>query len=487
MTALEFFKRKGFAALALCSLCALFEPAAPAGAQTAVSVTVNGSPVNLSPAPLLSGGRVFVPLRGVFEQLGASVVYSNGTINATGNGRTISLQIGSTQAIVDGQTQRIDVAPFIVGESTYVPLRFISESLGAGVDWDDASQTVAINVAGAQQNAQTVVDTIDLEPPPIPVYDQPPVPEPNDIWQPGYWAWGPYGYYWVPGTWVAPPQPGYLWTPGYWNWRAGNYVWIGGYWATAVGFYGGINYGAGYYGRGYVGGQWSGPVFRYNTAVTNVNTTIIHNVYVNKTVINNYYTTSRVSYNGGPEGLRARPTPQEVAVARQPHLGVTAAQEQHDRAAAQDRRQLATVNHNRPPVLAAARPLTTNTRPDGFVPVKPADKVMVPVHAAAPAVRAAPAKVTAAPEAPSKPESKPAEPAYRPQERATPANHPAPQRPAPEARPAVRATPEYHPPVRSAPVPHAPPAHAAPAVPRPAAPKPAPAAASHPHPPEPPK
>jgi hypothetical protein len=107
---------------------------------------------------------------------------------------------------------------------------------------------------------------------PIPVYDQPYVPDPNYIWQPGYWAWGSYGYYWVPGTWVPAPQPGYLWTPGYWQGNDVGFHWNPGYWALAVGFYGGVNYGGGYYGNGYDGGQWSNNEFRYNTYVSRVNT-----------------------------------------------------------------------------------------------------------------------------------------------------------------------------------------------------------------------
>jgi hypothetical protein len=62
-----------------------------------------------------------------------------------------------------------------------------------------------------------------------------------------------------------------LWTPGYWAWRDdGVYVWRSGYWGPRVGFYGGVNYGYGYTGSGYYGGYWSGRVFTYNTAVTNV-------------------------------------------------------------------------------------------------------------------------------------------------------------------------------------------------------------------------
>jgi len=90
-----------------------------------------------------------VPLRGVFEQLGASVVYDHGTINAQkGRDRSVSLHVGSTQATVNGQPATIDVAPFIVGASTYVPLRFVSQALGAEVNYDANNRVVALNEGG---------------------------------------------------------------------------------------------------------------------------------------------------------------------------------------------------------------------------------------------------------------------------------------------------------------------------------------------------
>src|SRR5579884_3492837 len=95
--------------------------AVPALAAGPVTVTLNGTQLNLNPAPTERAGRVFVPLRGVFENLGASVVYANGTINAQGRGHSVQLHIGSQQAVVDGQQLTVDVAPFIVGASTYVP------------------------------------------------------------------------------------------------------------------------------------------------------------------------------------------------------------------------------------------------------------------------------------------------------------------------------------------------------------------------------
>jgi len=474
----NFFFR--YATVGASALAAFLFISQPASAQ--VAVEINGNQVNVQPAPILQDGRVFVPLRGVFEQLGASVVYDNGTITATtGSGAAVELQIGSTQATVNGQTETIDVAPFIVGASTYVPLRFISQALGATVDWDGTNQVVEITTGYGQQAqyAPASPDYATEAPPPIPYYEQPPVPAPNYIWQPGYWAWGAYGYYWVPGTWVAAPQTGYLWTPGYWSFNNGGFGWNAGFWAAAVGFYGGINYGSGYYGHGYVGGQWADDTFRYNTAVTRVDTTNITNVYVDRAVVVENQGPS-VSYHGGPHGVQANPSPQELQVVHAPHLPPTAIQVQHVQAAAQDRRLLATVNHNAPPITAVAKPLSPETHPEGFVPVTPADRVKVPARAVpayhAP-VQIAPHTVpqvhTVAPQA-VPPVVHSAPPRVVPQVHTVPQYHAAPavRTPIPAyARPAVRTAPPYHAPVapayhapvQAAPVYHPPAAHVAPA------------------------
>src|SRR5258708_740403 len=87
--------------------------------------------------------------------------------------------------------------------------------------------------------------SVGIAPPLLPVYDQPPLPGPGYIWTRGYWGWGPYGYYWAPGTWAVPPAIGLLWTPPWWGWVGGVYVFNAGYWGPVVGFYGGINYGFG--------------------------------------------------------------------------------------------------------------------------------------------------------------------------------------------------------------------------------------------------
>ena len=207
--------------------------------------------------------------------------------------------------------------------------------------------------------AAGVFVSVNFAPPPLPIYVQPMIPGPGYIWSPGYWAYDPIdGYYWVPGTWVLPPYAGALWTPGWWGWYGGGYRWHTGYWGLHVGFYGGINYGFGYIGTGYVGGYWRGGQFFYNRAVNNINVTNIRNVYVNKTVINNYNNSNitRVSYNGGPNGVAARPTPQEALAEHESHVGPVAAQQRQMQMASRNQALRASMNHGTPPIAATRRP-----------------------------------------------------------------------------------------------------------------------------------
>jgi hypothetical protein len=197
---------------------------------------------------------------------------------------------------------------------------------------------------------------VHIGPPALPVYEQPICPGAGYLWTPGYWAYGDDGYYWVPGTWVMAPTVGYLWTPGYWGWGGGGYFWHAGYWGPHVGFYGGINYGFGYGGVGFFGGRWNGGVFAYNTAVMHVNTTVIHNTYVDKTVINNVTVNNHVSYNGGTGGVSARATSAELAAEHEHHVATTSMQTQHEHAASTNRALLASENHGKPAIAATAKP-----------------------------------------------------------------------------------------------------------------------------------
>ena len=153
------------------------------------------------------------------------------------------------------------------------------------------------------------------------------------------------------------PVVGYLWTPGYWGWREGYYAWHAGYWGPHIGYYGGINYGYGYVGEGYHGGYWNHGSFVYNTAVTNVNTTIIHNTY-NKTVVVNRTTVNNVSFNGGKGGATAQPTSQETLAAAEHHVSLTQQQTEHEHGASQNRELRSSFNHGRPTIAATSHAAT---------------------------------------------------------------------------------------------------------------------------------
>jgi WXXGXW repeat (2 copies) len=210
-------------------------------------------------------------------------------------------------------------------------------------------------VLAAGQAHAAVLISVGFAPPALPVYAQPPLPAPGFIWTPGYWAYGDAGYYWVPGVWVHPPSVGLLWTPGYWGFASGVYGWHAGYWGPHVGFYGGVNYGFGYGGVGFFGGEWRGGVFAYNRAVANFGGVHVTNVYENRTVVeqNTIINANHVAFNGG-SGISARPSPMEMQAEHENHFQSTPNQMRHQEFAAQDRSQLASVNHGLPGTRAAS-------------------------------------------------------------------------------------------------------------------------------------
>lgn len=180
---------------------------------------------------------------------------------------------------------------------------------------------------------------IGYPPPPMPVYEQPPLPGPDYIWVPGHWEWSDWidDYFWVDGYWDQPPEPGLLWTPAWWGWDHGAYVYHGGYWGREVGWYGGIDFGFGYHGHGWEGGYWNGRHLAYNRAavnVTNVTNINVTNVYYRPVRTEHNDRGPRVSYAGGQGGVRAEPTPAELRASQAPHIPPTPVQQQRIQQAA---------------------------------------------------------------------------------------------------------------------------------------------------------
>ncbi len=196
--------------------------------------------------------------------------------------------------------------------------------------------------------------SVNIAPPPLPLYAQPPIPGDGYIWTPGYWAWDAASgdYVWVPGTWVEPPGIGLLWTPGYWAFGGGGYLWHRGYWGPHVGYYGGLNYGYGYTGSGYAGGRWDSGHFRYNTAVNNIPAGRVHNVYRAAVPQRPVHAES---FNGGKSPYHVQPTASERRFEGATHNTPTQAQMEHETRAISMPEQRMGNNHGVPPTAATPR------------------------------------------------------------------------------------------------------------------------------------
>lgn len=128
--------------------------AGAASAQNAPRLVLNGQPFRTQVAPITQNGRVLVPLRDIFEGLGARVNYNdlNRTITARRQGTIVRMELGSRRAEVNGQVVRLEVPATTVYGSTMVPLRFVSEALGAVVNYNQNRGVIRINDQGGAMN-----------------------------------------------------------------------------------------------------------------------------------------------------------------------------------------------------------------------------------------------------------------------------------------------------------------------------------------------
>ncbi len=123
----------------------------PASAQQPVDVAIviNGQALDKEPPPRMVDGRVLIPLRKVFNALGATVKYENKVIDAERGSQSVSLSPGSNVAKINGQETSLDVPPLLIDTVTYVPLRFVAQALGDSVNYDAAAKTITVTPSTA--------------------------------------------------------------------------------------------------------------------------------------------------------------------------------------------------------------------------------------------------------------------------------------------------------------------------------------------------
>ncbi len=153
----------------LCALMFFVSVPYHVNAENTPSVVLDGRTLYFDVQPILMEGRLLVPLRGIFDALGANVSWdaNTQTINACQGSTNVNLTIGSRTAYKNGAEVNLDVPAIVVSGRTLVPLRFVAEALSCYVKYDPNSNLVTIqsatqNSSQANNNAPARVDQSNL-------------------------------------------------------------------------------------------------------------------------------------------------------------------------------------------------------------------------------------------------------------------------------------------------------------------------------------
>lgn len=114
--------------------------------EASVYVKYNGNILGFETPPIIENDRTLIPVRFLFEQMGATVDWNQETQTATilRDNTAISLDIDNTEAQINGEPVTMDVPSRLINGKTMVPIRFLSEELGYTVDWDEESRIITI-------------------------------------------------------------------------------------------------------------------------------------------------------------------------------------------------------------------------------------------------------------------------------------------------------------------------------------------------------
>lgn len=137
-----------------------FSAISPALADGEIKVTLDGEELSFDVKPQLINDRTMVPMRKIFEAMGAQVEWDddNQTVTATRNNIVVKMQIGNSVINVGGTEVTLDVPPQLIDDRTLVPVRAVAESFLSKVDWNNDSSTVIIT----SQNSSDVNVTTDF-------------------------------------------------------------------------------------------------------------------------------------------------------------------------------------------------------------------------------------------------------------------------------------------------------------------------------------
>ena len=122
-----------------------------------ITVLIDDKKIIFDQPPIIVDGRTLVPLRAIFEELGATVSWdgSTQTVTSAKGQTTISMSVGKTEMYKNGNLITLDVSPKLINGRTLVPARAIAEAFGCKVDWNEETRTVIINTIDTEKVIST--------------------------------------------------------------------------------------------------------------------------------------------------------------------------------------------------------------------------------------------------------------------------------------------------------------------------------------------
>lgn len=139
--------------LSLLLLVTLMQPVLGAGPlPSAITVKIDGETQSYDQPPEMINNSVMVPLRGIFQALGATLKLEGKKITAVKDSRTVQLTIGEDRALINGQEVKLQQKSTVINNRTLVPLRFVADALGANVRWEQATRTVYITTSSGTKD-----------------------------------------------------------------------------------------------------------------------------------------------------------------------------------------------------------------------------------------------------------------------------------------------------------------------------------------------
>ena len=150
----------------LVTMLLLVSTITPVMANGDIKVKIDGQQIAFDVPPQLINDRTMVPLRAIFEALGATVLWDGETrtVTAYNEAYYVKATIDKQDMYVNGEARQMDIAPMIVEGRTLVPARFVAEAFNCQVDWDGTNKTVSISSREIDYNSLEKTTEIEKKP-----------------------------------------------------------------------------------------------------------------------------------------------------------------------------------------------------------------------------------------------------------------------------------------------------------------------------------